>query len=378
LRVSATEAGRSCDAAGAKRMQMPGGRHDTSVDSLPLWDSVGGRRRRLKSRSSRTGRRYKTAAEAGAPTAAMTEWTDGDMRQNHYSSEDNIDDHVDRGAPSPTDDVLSTSTLDRSRSRFNKIMDAVGKPFARRRSKSADALSRFRPPSDESRSPLHSTDEQLSHSAHTSGSASMVALTHFANGQVPGVVGIRNHGNTCFMNAIIQCLSNTEFFAEYFVTSEFQTVTAAARNTGRMCTITNRLRQLLSSLWTCDYSYDISASFRAVIGKSAVQYQGTEQNDAQEFLQWLLDCVNDELYGTGISDNRALCSVKNEVNKCCFVIISFFSVDFSEIVLNTFIWYSYRMLTKVLGRGEFFLHSVYVLYNWNCYGSWIKSKHVSN
>jgi hypothetical protein len=33
-------------------------------------------------------------------------------------------------------------------------------------------------------------------------------------GSVPGVVGIRNHGNTCFINAILQCLSYTDMLAE--------------------------------------------------------------------------------------------------------------------------------------------------------------------
>jgi len=307
-------------ANGAKRMQMPGGRHhDTSLDlgrlsDSPLLGDRRGRQSRPASRSSRTVRRYKTAAEAAAATNTAAAWADVDLRQNN-SSEDNIDAVDVDGNTSTNDDtdnVVSYATLDRSRSRLNKFMDAVGKPFARKRSKSVDAvLTRRRP---DNLSPPASTDDQFSHSPQTSGSTSMVTLTQFANGQIPGTVGIRNHGNTCFMNAVIQCLSNTEFFTEYFVTNEFEATVLAAQKAGRACAVTKKLNRLLSSLWTCDYRYEVSASFRAVVGQNSVQYQGTEQNDAQEFLQWLLDRVNEELYGTGVTNNQALYSVKYKVS----------------------------------------------------------------
>jgi len=298
-------------------MQMSGSRHDTSLDG-----DFRGRRSRPASRSVRTPRRHKTAREhtGGVLNTAAT-CTDDDAHQN-VSSEDNLDD---------ADNSMLFSTLDRSRSRINRLIDVVGKPFARRRSKSVDALLSRRRPATESIPPdvllTSSTDDPVSFSGHTSGSTSMTTLAHFANGQIPGVVGIRNHGNTCFMNSVIQCLSNTEFFAEYFVTNEFKSAVQAAQKARRVCAVTKQLNRLLSSLWTCEYSYQISAAFRAVVGKNAVQYHGTDQNDAQEFLHWLLDHVNEELYGTINADNQAL----NSVNcKVCFnnTIFSFLYNDF--------------------------------------------------
>ncbi len=37
----------------------------------------------------------------------------------------------------------------------------------------------------------------------------------------PALVGIQNHGNTCYINAVIQCLSNTDALAHYFVSDRY-------------------------------------------------------------------------------------------------------------------------------------------------------------
>ena len=124
------------------------------------------------------------------------------------------------------------------------------------------------------------------------------------NQRVPGVIGIRNHGNTCFINSILQCLSYTDILAEYFVLDQYKsdlkrrrrlTFTKTPTATRGKGEITEQLAMVLKSLWSLQYDPEISDKFKALVDKYGSQYKGGNQHDAQEFLLWLLDKVHEEL-----------------------------------------------------------------------------------
>ncbi|KAK4016756.1 hypothetical protein OUZ56_031722 [Daphnia magna] len=117
----------------------------------------------------------------------------------------------------------------------------------------------------------------------------------------PGVIGLHNHGNTCFINAVLQCLNHTDLLAEYFVTDQYQSdLNRRSRLNirkfgGTKGEITEQLAELLKALWSSQYEPEMTSKLKAVIDKYGTQYRGAAQHDAQEFLLWLLDKVHEDL-----------------------------------------------------------------------------------
>ncbi|KPU76965.1 uncharacterized protein Dana_GF13568, isoform C [Drosophila ananassae] len=135
--------------------------------------------------------------------------------------------------------------------------------------------------------------------------------------QTPGVMGLKNHGNTCFMNAVLQCLSHTDILAEYFVLDQYK-VDLKRRNKinsrkfGTKGELTEQLANVLKALWTCKNESDHSTSFKAVVDRYGTQFRSSTQHDAQEFLFWLLDKVHEDL---NTASKRRYKSLKNSYGR---------------------------------------------------------------
>lgn len=65
-----------------------------------------------------------------------------------------------------------------------------------------------------------SSEITIIHFKFRSSKPSLISNRNFAGvwgTQKPGLTGLKNLGNTCYMNSILQCISNTPPLAHYFV-----------------------------------------------------------------------------------------------------------------------------------------------------------------
>jgi hypothetical protein len=112
-------------------------------------------------------------------------------------------------------------------------------------------------------------------------------------GPGPGLTGLRNLGNTCFMNGVLQSLSHTKPLRSYFSTREFEVhiSTSPLSFNGRLA---NGFADILIQLWSNEKAVVSPAKLKALVGEKRQEFLGYQQQDAHEFLAFLLDGLHED------------------------------------------------------------------------------------
>lgn len=110
------------------------------------------------------------------------------------------------------------------------------------------------------------------------------------NPQYQGLTGLRNLGNTCYMNAVIQCLCSVAPLVEYFLSGKY--TASLDKENGEIATA---FAYLMNDMWLGDFDCVSPEVFRLVIGERYPTFIKKTQQDAQEFLIYVLNELHEAL-----------------------------------------------------------------------------------
>lgn len=106
--------------------------------------------------------------------------------------------------------------------------------------------------------------------------------------------GLVNLGMTCYMNSIIQSLSATRQLTAFFLDNRFH-MQVQKNWKGSQGVLPGLYSNLIRSLWKGDAEIIRPTSFRKFIGRLNAEWAGSEQQDAKEFFDVLIDCLHEDL-----------------------------------------------------------------------------------
>ncbi|XP_053234419.1 ubiquitin carboxyl-terminal hydrolase 19 isoform X2 [Podarcis raffonei] len=112
---------------------------------------------------------------------------------------------------------------------------------------------------------------------------------------LPGFTGLVNLGNTCFMNSVIQSLSNTRELRDFFHDHSFESEINYNNPLGTGGRLAIGFAVLLRALWKGTHHAFQPSKLKAIVASKASQFTGYAQHDAQEFMAFLLDGLHEDL-----------------------------------------------------------------------------------
>lgn len=128
----------------------------------------------------------------------------------------------------------------------------------------------------------------------------------------PGLCGLSNMGNTCFMNSALQCLSNTPPLTNYILTDKFVDDININNPLGMHGEIARTYAELIKVMWSGNNTSFLPREFKCAVSRFAPQFTGFAQQDCQELMAFLLDGLHEDLNRIR---NKPYIEVKNDIER---------------------------------------------------------------
>ena len=141
----------------------------------------------------------------------------------------------------------------------------------------------------------------------TDGALDLSREWHAAGGDSGrGFVGLKNMGNTCYMNSILQCLMATRPLCIFFYDGRYKREVNTDNPLGSKGKMALAFAGLVTQVAREENGVTISPSaFREAVCALNPMFKGAEQHDSQEFLATLLDGLHEDMnQGTAIRGGR--------------------------------------------------------------------------
>jgi len=147
-----------------------------------------------------------------------------------------------------------------------------------------------------------------------------------------GIIGLRNRGNTCYLNTSLQCLSHIPELTDYILNNDhvddlnnrFQELKGKKMNE---ILLTKEYTKLIKAIWNSTSAIE-PKTFHELIQRLDDRFKGFDQQDSQESLAFILDYLHEGLkYDVEINFNGI---VENEVDEIMIESIKNWKLELKE------------------------------------------------